>query len=292
MATTDGTVKSKGSPARTGLLVLGVLLAAVTAAMVVLVTFVVRRTKKKKEDLWAESVVASDTPRNAFAVVLKDTLQGANCKDPTKWHYAMGLKVERFEQEQYPVVLFARGPRDGRIKDMQLIAVLAPGSNDMYIGFRKAVPSKEQASLYFSRDSPTLLELTQHFCLFRVETVPFYRFFTMDVLFDYNANKALLFMDGEVVKQFNVRDCDASLEKHDGGGAYGGFYLLSSDMTFNATTLKKYEATEYRHVFVQNRVPRVSDVSAGAKGTLAELAKIEKRELDTKVKCQVDAAAA
>jgi hypothetical protein len=270
-----------------GTIILSILLGIITIILIALVIFIINKGKKSKPNLISQTIIEEQYPKPHAIASVQQSLTGDAIIDPNKWHYSMTLKISKFEEEQYPIVLFARGKQDKTIEDMQLIVLLSRFTNDIYIGFKKSVPN-DGSNLYFSRDDPSILALSKTFCIHKVDNIPFFRYFTFDLVFDYNQNKALVYLDGEFVKQLNIIDCETALSKQNGTHVFAGYYLFSTEFSFNPASLKGWNSTEYRKLLLENRVPSGSDISKSVKSVLSNINKFMKKEQKDTIKCSLD----
>lgn len=265
------------------MLVLAALLAVVSLALVGMVVWflMLRKKARPSEDAWVQNVVTVDKPSGPLMAQVKSGLKGAAVADPSRWTYSSILKIARFEQEAYPIMLLARGKADRPLYDQQLLVLLSAQNNDLYVGFRRAVPLQAPDLSMFNINllSQQLIStLSQYFCFSRIENAPFFRYFTLDITFDYNNSYAKVYMDGELVRAMNLADCGQVLAKHDGGHVFAGYYALAPDMVCQDGTLQPWSVVDYRRISLQNRLVSPTDIQRDASKTLSSIHKLMVKE--------------
>ncbi|KAG2425019.1 hypothetical protein HXX76_014177 [Chlamydomonas incerta] len=269
------------------MLVLAVLLAVVSLALAGMVAWFIMLKRKASPpvDALVQHVVTPDKPSGPLVAEVKDSLKDAAVADPSRWTYSSILRISRFEQEAYPIILLARGKADRPLYDQQMLVLLSAQNNDLYIGFRRAVPMPTPDVTMFNISMAAqqmISTMSQYFCFSRVENAPFFRYFTLDVTFDYNNSYAKVYLDGELVRAMNLADCGQVLAKHDGGQLIAGYYALAPDMVCQRASLQPWPVVDYRHIALHNLLLSPTDIQSGAVKSLAGIHKLMAKELSAK----------
>lgn len=204
---------------RPELIILSVMLALVTLALLGLIIYilVVRSKACAQDTLQDQHMVTPEQPTGSSLHTVKDVLTGNYLSDASQWTYSATLCIARFEQESYPIILLGRGDAGKPMQDMQFMVLLSPQNNDLFVCFKRVVSSTDRGSVFDADIGhiPSLHPVAQSFCMFKVDNIPFFRYFTLDVVFDYNSSFAKVYVDGVLTQTMNVADCANALSKHD-----------------------------------------------------------------------------
>lgn len=259
--------------------------------------FLVARSNKKKQDANGQVLVQVVSPVSSSQFALKQFVSGN--QDNSAWSYAAVMKIGRFQAEADNIVMMTRGDSGNRLLDQRMLVIMDGSSSSMYVAFRNLKPASAIASdtryfvpySYNKNDSETLKGLiNQYFCIFKVVDIPYFRFFALHILWDFNSGVAKIFVDGKITQVCSLYECsDDGLDTHLGDTVSIGYKLpgvVSSDNTLNS--LSAYNGIEFRYLKVSNMIMSLDEIRAGSEKIVNDVYKQiaqEARNLDT---CELD----
>ena len=252
----------------TGILVLSILLAIVSVALIALLAYFLYLRKKDNknanEDYWMQTLIENNEYVGSWDGPLKRSLT-TRTVDGSTWTYSMLLEFSKFEAESNQILVFGRGAASASITDMDMIVYLQGSSNDMYIGFKKSTGST-------SSD-----EILSKFCVFHIENVPLFRFFTLDIAYNYNASVCYIYLDGNLIKLINIGDCSSALTMHSGTTVFCGYYMMNMTEPLSNSMIR-WEPYDCRKLVVYNKVLTSSEINKHAKSSLGWINKQVQKE--------------
>lgn len=267
---------------------------------VVLISFVVyfllARSNKKKKDANGQILVQVTSPVTTSQFGLKQFVAGN--QDNSTWTYTAVMKIGRFQAEADNIVMLTRGDSSKRLIDQRMLVILDGTSSSMYVAFRnlKTASTISSDSRYFvpytnAQIEPETLKglINQYFCIFKVNDIPYFRFFALHILWDFNGGLAKIFVDGKITQLCSLNECsDDGLDTHSGDTISVGYKLPSITNADNTLdSLSAYNGIEFRYLKISNLIISLDEIRDGAENIVNDVYKQIRSEVRDTGKCDV-----
>ena len=260
-----------------------------------LVYYVVNKRSKSNTAANGQVMISITTPITSSQYTLKPFL--TKSQDNSAWSYSAIMKLGKFQSESNNVILLARGNKSDYIVNQDMLVLMDNDSSSMYVAFRNLVPvaSSESSTNYFTpvafrSQSDTSSIINKSFCLFKVPDVPFFRYFALHIIYDYNNGVARVYIDGNIVSVCPFFECNnVGLATQNGDSVSVGYqlpsnYTVAGDSMMNLTA---WSNVEYRYLKVMNSVIDPSAIASESSDMVSSVYDQVQQEVKSQDQCNL-----
>jgi cbb3-type cytochrome oxidase subunit 3 len=264
-----------------------VLLALGVALLGAIVYILVIRKKKAAQAANGQMLVQLMSPVTSSRFILKPFVTGN--QDNSTWSYSAVLKLSKFQSEKNYIVLMTRGQSSATLANQSMILILDGNSSSMYVAFRKQTdPASIQTNTPYMAEGANDV-IKKNFCVFKISDVPFFRFFSLHVLYDFNNGVANVYLDGNIVSVCTLYECtDIGLVTHRGDSVSVGFQLPNSYTTGDTlANVPAWNGIEFRKLKVSNKLISIQEIKDDATKYIANVYAQIRKEAAVEDKCDL-----